>query len=231
MDAIKLITFDAGNTLVYAYPSLGEIYAGVTRECGADIPPERFVEVMLPAYREVTQALGDRVDTSDEADRRMWEEITRKIHANVAGLGGVSFDAWFGKLYDRFGCCEAWKTFDDVEVTLRKLGERGVTLGLISNWDIRLRGIAKGLGLLDHFPIVKISSEVGARKPHPLMFEQAQAEAGVAPREALHVGDLLSEDIAGARKAGWHAALIDRTGEHAATDGYRVIRSLVELLG
>jgi putative hydrolase of the HAD superfamily len=146
-------------------------------------------------------------------------------------LSAIDFDRWFTALYDRFGRCEAWKTFDDVTITIDALRSRGLKLGLISNWDSRLRNILRGLGLLDALEVVKISSEAGARKPDPLMFRQAQAELGIDSSQALHVGDLLSEDIAGARQSGWQAVLIDRTRTlRADGDGYRVIHQLTELI-
>lgn len=219
--SVKLITFDAGNTLVYAYPSLGEIYSTVSREFGAEIAPEKFMRGFGPAY-----APGAR----DEEDRAMWRRITRSIYSAIDELRPVEFDAWFERLYERFGKSDAWRTFDDVAATLPELRRRGVKLGLISNWDSRLRSIVAGLGLAEFLSVIKISSETRARKPDPLMFRQAEAEAGVAPFEALHVGDLVSEDIAGAHTAGWHAVLIDRMGQSRPRDGYRVIRSLTELL-
>lgn len=221
----KLVTFDAGNTLLYAHPSLGEIYAQVTRELGTEIEPGRFAEALGPAYRE--EAAAHRPDGDD---KKMWERITRRLHSGIAGLGGIPFEAWFEGLYERFGRTEVWKTFDDVSETLSALGGRGVTLGLISNWDTRLRGIVDGLGLLESLTIVKISSEAGARKPHPLMFEQAAQEARVDPADALHVGDLFAEDVLGARAAGWNAVLIDRSGLAPAAGGVRVIRRLTEIV-
>ena len=64
-------------------------------------------------------------------------------------------------------------------------------------------------GLLDG----AVSSAVaGARKPDPAIFAPALELAGCGPDEALHVGDTLEEDVAGARAAGIRPLLIDRTG-------------------
>lgn len=75
------------------------------------------------------------------------------------------------------------------------------------------------------------SAEVGRRKPAPEIFEQALAIAGVAADRAMHVGDSLAEDVAGARAAGIEPVLIVRDGEPGAgTGATRVIRTLRELL-
>jgi putative hydrolase of the HAD superfamily len=227
--SVRLVTFDAGNTLVYAYPSLGEIYARVAREFGADVEPDRFVASMLPAYRRVTASLDLRAE-SDDADREMWKTITGLIHSEIAELRGVDFESWFSRLYSVFGSSEVWRAFDDVDATLKALASRGITVGLVSNWDARLRNILRGLGLADRLRIIKISSEVGARKPHPRMFEQAQAEAGIGASEALHVGDRHAEDIVGATSAGWRAALIDRSGENRAQGSYPILHTLTQIV-
>jgi putative hydrolase of the HAD superfamily len=59
---------------------------------------------------------------------------------------------------------------------------------------------------------VVTSAAVGARKPDGPIFARALELAGCEPDEALHVGDSLVEDGAGARAAGIRALLIDRSG-------------------
>jgi putative hydrolase of the HAD superfamily len=227
---IDLITFDAGNTLIRARPSLGEIYAGVTRRFGAEVAPDRFVAALQPAYRNHLRAhVGNG---SDEADRRMWRDITREMFDSMPEVSGaVPFDDWFDGLYRAFGSSEAWDLFDGAEATLCELKFHGFRLGLVSNWDSRLRRIAEELGLLRYMHAVAISSEVGVRKPHPAIFESITRRLEIDPGRSLHVGDALEEDVRGAAAAGWHAVLLDRSGGHSAPpDGaYHVVRTLDEL--
>lgn len=57
------------------------------------------------------------------------------------------------------------------------------------------------------------SGVVGVEKPDPRIYEAAlEAAGGVAPAEALHVGDSLRTDYAPARSLGMHALLLDRFG-------------------
>ena len=58
------------------------------------------------------------------------------------------------------------------------------------------------LGLHRYFSFGCNAAEAGASKPHPAMFERALARAGVAPAEAVHVGDHLIDDVQGANGAG-----------------------------
>lgn len=59
----------------------------------------------------------------------------------------------------------------------------------------------------------------GVEKPDPRIFELAlQKAGGIAPEQALHIGDNLRKDYLPARNMGMHALLLDRfqTKEHRA---------------
>jgi putative hydrolase of the HAD superfamily len=52
------------------------------------------------------------------------------------------------------------------------------------------------------------SALVGVEKPDPAIFRAALDALGVAPGEALYVGDLYDVDVVGARAAGMEAVLL-----------------------
>jgi len=54
------------------------------------------------------------------------------------------------------------------------------------------------MGLAERLDVAVFSSEVGRRKPDPLIFRTALDRLGVEPGNALFVGDSLEADIAGA---------------------------------
>jgi putative hydrolase of the HAD superfamily len=225
----RAVFFDAGHTLLYAHPDLGTVYAETTAALGVRLEPSAFVEAFQPAFRDCAPP---GAEASDEQDRAMWREITRRIYGRLPALAPIAFEAWFEALWRRFGEADAWRLYDDVESALGGLRARGLRLGVVSNWDTRLRGIAEGLGLARLVDFVVISAEAGVRKPDRRIFEAALARAGVAPEEALHVGDLPEEDAEGARRAGIRPVLIERRKrmlEVAAGPGVSVVRGLDEL--
>ena len=171
-------------------------------------------------------------EASDEQDYAMWREITRRIYARIDALHGIRFSDWFEALYRRFGEPDVWRIYDDVEPVLRSLRDEGYRLGVVSNWDTRLRSICTGIGLDRLVDFIVISAEVGARKPDPRIFEAALRQAGVDPSEAVHIGDLAEEDAEGARRAGVRPLLIDRQKRMAASKpppDIPVLKSLGEL--
>jgi putative hydrolase of the HAD superfamily len=229
----KAVFFDAGHTLLYAHPDLGTVYAEATASLGLRLPPERFAEVFVPVFKEATLKYSQTSAASDAQDHAMWRDITRRIYDLLPALRGIDFDSWFEVLYRRFGDPEVWKFYDDVVTVLTDLRGRGLKIGIVSNWDTRLKGISDGLGLTRLVDFLVISAEAGVRKPDPRIFRIALEKAGVRPEEAIHVGDLPEEDAEGARRAGLRPVLIDRR-KRITPDrfpaGVHIVASLEELI-
>ena len=75
-------------------------------------------------------------------------------------------------------------------------------MGVLSNFDSRLRRILRDLGIGEIFEEMILSSEVGAEKPSAFIYEEALRRFGVRAGEALHVGDEPEADWRGAAAAG-----------------------------
>jgi putative hydrolase of the HAD superfamily len=82
-----------------------------------------------------------------------------------------------------------------------ELERLGLRLAVVSNWDVALHGYLEQLGLAGRFGAVVTSTEAGAPKPDPRIFELALERLRVRPERALHVGDS-EADEEGARAAG-----------------------------
>lgn len=114
---------------------------------------------------------------------------------------------------------------------LGAMHQRGLRLGVISNWTGDLEDVLKQTGLHSHFDFVLDSARIGHKKPHGPIFGEALRRAGVAPRQALHVGDSPEHDVEGAIASGLEAVLLDRMGRHDEYNRAPRIRSLEELMG
>ena len=104
----------------------------------------------------------------------------------------------------------------------------GLKVALVSNYDGRLHRVVAELGLRPYFDAVLASSEVGWAKPSPRIYAAALDALGVAPAEALMVGDRQREDVEGATAAGLRALLYDPRG---LAPGPGAIRDLRQVLG
>lgn len=96
----------------------------------------------------------------------------------------------------------------DAVATLSALSERGYRLGVISNTSSRTQ-VFRTLdeyGIADYFECVILSSIEGLRKPHPAIFEAALKAMGSTAPSTAYVGDTLSRDVIGAKRAGYALA-------------------------
>lgn len=93
---------------------------------------------------------------------------------------------------------------------VRELAARGVSLGIVSNTGrtpgVILRRVLERHGVLHYFGAISYSDEVGFRKPEARIFHVTLERAGVAPDEAVHIGDNPDADVVGAQGVGMRAA-------------------------
>ncbi len=109
----------------------------------------------------------------------------------------------------------------EAPVALARLRERGLRLALISN--IMARGhvhrCLAGYGLQQYFDPILASSVFGRRKPSPTIFLEATRLLGLPPASCAYVGDTISRDVAGARRAGYGLAIQIRSFLTDKADG------------
>lgn len=214
---IRAVTFDVGGTLIEPWPSVGHVYAAVAARHGVTgLSPEALTRRFGAAW----QARKDFAYTRAE-----WADLVDHTFAGLCER--PPSESFFDDLYQRFDQPDAWKMCEDVIPTLDALAHRGLKLGVISNWDDRLRPLLGRLGLLSRFETVVISCEVGWRKPAAEIFHRAARALALGPGCLLHVGDSFVADVQGARRAGLRALHL-RRGAGAGKGGG--IRSLDELL-
>ena len=109
-----------------------------------------------------------------------------------------------------FAARNAVAPYGDVVAGLERLGRR-VLVGSISNGNADLRAI----GLAHHFTVSVAAHQIGCAKPDSAIFHDACHRLGVAPGEALYVGDDLLLDVRGAQQAGLRAVWLNRSGSSA----------------
>lgn len=97
--------------------------------------------------------------------------------------------------------------YDDVLAGLEQLRGR-VLVGSISNGNADLGAI----GLSHHFKVQVAAHQLGCMKPDAAIFHAACRELGVAPEDAVYVGNDVLLDVQGAQRAGMRAVWMNRTG-------------------
>jgi putative hydrolase of the HAD superfamily len=212
-----VIFLDALGTLVELQPPAPRLRR-LLAERGFEVDEQRAGEGFAA---EISYYLGNHLDGS--TPERLDDLRDRCAEAMMAALDLPGLDRASAREV-MLGSLE-FLPFDDVEPALSALRDR--KLIVVSNWDCSLADWLEPLGVLEHVDGVVTSAEVGAAKPDVAMFELALALAEVEPGEAVHVGDSVENDVAGARAAGIRAVLVARDG--GRPPGVEAIRSLADL--
>jgi putative hydrolase of the HAD superfamily len=207
--AIRLVTFEAGGTLLHPHPTVGAIYAEVLTRRGFPCDPREVGQAFERAWVSILERPSiERYGRAANGERRYWSELLSLI---VEELGGAEApEGAADELFDRFARPESWRVFPEVPAILEELSQRGLQMAVVSNWDSRLPALLRDLGLRAFFGPILVSALEACEKPDPRIFWMAAERAGVSPEEALHVGDQDREDLEGARGAGFHALKIER---------------------
>ena len=221
---IRVVFFDAAETLFHVNGSVAEIYLRHAVQFGYQPKPDA-IRLITEAFRRAFHDAPPPVFAATESaqikqsERLWWFDVVHNVFYRVGMF--ERFDEFFEHVFDVFADPVSWKLFPDVLPTLRQLRSLGLELGIISNFDSRLFNVLRGLSIADLFDTITISSLAHAAKPSPKIFELAL--------EQHAVGDSVRDDVEGATKAGLRAVLLTRQGKQAPPD-VQTIRALDELV-
>ncbi|ORY99008.1 HAD-like domain-containing protein [Syncephalastrum racemosum] len=213
---IRLITFDAYNTLFKPKGSLSAQYAQEAAKYGVNVTKAAITQHFGEAYKHQLARAPFYGRNLGMSSRSWWEELVYSTFIR-AGVNKSVLDPAFGSLFEalftRFETKEGYTVFPDVRNTLDELQRRGFRMGVISNSDERLLSVVESLELGHYFDFVLPSNVAGYEKPDAEIFEAARhlVDPTVLPEHILHVGDDIEKDYYGAKKAGWHAVLLKRS--------------------
>jgi putative hydrolase of the HAD superfamily len=219
----EAILLDALGTLVELEPPAPALRAELQRRFGvgvSDEEAERAIAAEIAYYRS---HLDDGRDLGRLADLRARCALVLR-EALPPALAGVDPAAMTEALLASL----RFRAFPDAPAALAAARARGRRLVVVSNWDVSLNEVLRRLELAPLLDGIVTSAGAGARKPAPAIFARALELAGARPEEAIHVGDSLEEDVAGARAAGIAPILIRRDGG-AGAPGVRTIETLADL--
>jgi len=207
---LRAVFFDVGNTLLFPNPSVSEVCRQILAEEG-HVHDLKAIDALMPLVDEFYE---DRYQSDDTfwTDESETSQVWIGMYSLLCRELGIEDEAEHIALrvYDEFGRSDRWRAYDDVVPAFHRLRDRGLALGLISNWDKRLTGLMGGMGIAPLLDTIVSSAEVGLHKPDPRIFELACQRLGVRPDECAHVGDHQYADVLGARSVGMLPILIDR---------------------
>ncbi|MCA1840705.1 MAG: HAD family hydrolase [Actinobacteria bacterium] len=205
----KAVTFDCWSTLISdidwdattrqrcdALVSIGE-------QRGWDLDKERAIELIEASWQEHVQTWRKgKVFGSIGAARWVVARLVEDDHVTSQEADEIANELAL-QLEDatsRVGT----KVVEGAVSAVQAVRDSGIATALICDTGFtparHVRGFLGEHGIeLDHY---FFSDEVGVPKPDPRIFMAALDACGCSPEQAIHIGDLRSTDIAGARGVG-----------------------------
>lgn len=168
-------------------------------------PPEQM-EALL------SEGLGRYSLTRDKSDmelkpERIWPEyMLRDLRLDREQLELISEElafAWENSYFDR-------RLRPGADTLLSGLAALGFKLGIVSNTAslYQVFDQLEKYGIRKYFGDVTLSSQVGYRKPHPAIFRVSLLQLGSQPQHSVYVGDTISRDVLGSKRAGFACSVL-----------------------
>lgn len=214
---LRAVFLDVGNTLLYEQPPRPAIYARAARRRGLDVDESAMLALMRRAHRELPVEIDGAYRYSDP----WFSAYIERIFVHHLGLPASDAADVAGELFAAFEDASTFRTFPGTLELLAALRERGLAVGIVSNWSARLPKVLDVMELAPRVDFVVCSAIDRVEKPDPAIFRVALERAEVAAGEALHAGDHLVRDAA-ATEAGLDFVLVDHADVHAGCPYARV---------
>lgn len=200
----QTVIFDVGGTLVGFENDapFAEFLTTVEIPHHFDTPADLRLSMLHTLSQRRHELVGVGLD--DDSINNWWLTIFETLFPQSPSLARRMWHLFKANYFDSL--------FPDTLPILDRLKERGIPLGIVSNYGTNLFDLLPKLKIFHYFDFIIVSAIVGVAKPHPKIFQIAIEEAGVPPNQILYVGDNLEDDIKGANAMGIDAVLINRPG-------------------
>ena len=205
---VRTVLFDFYGTLARAVqwgPTMEEVLAG------KGVRLDSYAEARLNA--NLSDGLVHTAESADRDTYVAWEQARLRGLAEACGTPETDLDEVVADLYaaSKDYVLEA---YEEVPATVAELRSRAIGVAVCSNWDWDLDGALARVGLDGLFDVVVTSAQAGSRKPDRAIYDHTLRRCGVAPSDALFVGDTWEPDVDGPRRAGIASVYLWRPGEH-----------------
>lgn len=210
----QVIFLDAVGTLFGVEDSVGAQYVKVANRFGVHLSPDTLNRAFYKSFKAAVPPAFSGTEAAEiqVKEYTWWLEIAVQTFKEADAFHYFpDFGRFFAHLYDYFATAEPWFVYPDVADALERWQQLGIPLGILSNFDSRIYSVLKSLKLADYFTSVTLSTEVGAAKPNPKIFETALQKHNCPAHAAWHIGDSFEEDYQAAKAVGMRGIWLRRS--------------------
>jgi putative hydrolase of the HAD superfamily len=190
----RAVVFDFYGTLTVSASVSARRDAASRVASALGVPADSFFEHLTSTFTErATGRCGDLAETMAWLAHRCGSAPTDQQLAAACAERRATEKVFAGMLRS------------DSTETLRRLKEHSLRIGVVSDCTHELPECWGGLPIAELVDAVVFSVEAGERKPHPSLYRAVCRQLGVAPAEAVYVGDGGSNELSGATALGFMA--------------------------
>jgi len=225
-----LITFDITGTLLKYRSSPATEYSNVLKSYGIEVRLSTIEHLINKNWRFMTRTHPNFGLNTGLGWENYWRMYAQNVFSKAFEIENVTCSAPLGIIIDdlmmTYSTGETFVLQNGSIDLLEYLNKEQIPLGVISNYDPRIKSILKNLGLSHYFKFILSSYEVKFEKPDVRIFKEAESYVNkrLNRKLFLHVGDSYLLDFKGARNAGWSACLIQTNKniveQHPCVNGY-----------
>lgn len=197
---VAAVTYDCWNTLLVPYDDTAAIEhrIGVLAET-LSIPVEDARAQLTEGWQRHRQAWL-RSESFVSAHIAAWLLARHGRSDDAEALTGLT------RAFEEASLLTGAGATDGAAETLANLRESGIRTAVVCDAGFSPGRVIRELfarnGLAEHIDAWAFSDEVEVCKPQPEVFRHALDQLGVAPGDAVHVGDLWRTDVMGGRGMG-----------------------------
>lgn len=210
----KLITFDITGTLLKYRSSPANEYLKVLNKYGIKVRLSTLEDLINKNWTFMTKTHPNFGLNTGLGWENYWRTYAHNVYSKAFQIdnisGNVALSTIIDDLMSTYSTGETFEVQNGAIELLEYLKKEQVSLGVISNYDPRIKLKIKNLGLSHYFKFILSSYEVRSEKPDIKIFREAElhVKKGLSRESFLHVGDSYFLDFKGAKDAGWAACLV-----------------------
>lgn len=210
----KLITFDITGTLLKYRSSPAKEYLKVLHKYGLKVRLSTLEDLINENWTFMTKTHPNFGLNTGLGWENYWRTYAHNVYSKAFKIDNISSSVALKTIIDElmmtYSTGETFEVQDGAIELLEYLKKEQVLLGVISNYDPRIKIMMRNLGLSHYFNFILSSYEIRFEKPDTKIFREAElyVQKGLSRKLFLHVGDSYFFDYKGAKDAGWSACLV-----------------------
>ncbi|MDQ1339819.1 MAG: hypothetical protein QG567_974 [Campylobacterota bacterium] len=203
---IECVIFDFADTVCELNPSKEKILKDFLNLKNIQID-EKKIKI---AYHFLNlELIYSSVKISNQKDKKeFYDRYNEKLFKFLAvdNILSEEFFDYFNKIEKK------WILKDKALKTFESIKNKEIKIGMISNFDSRLKYEIERLGMDKYLDFAVISQEVGVEKPNKGIYEYSLQKHSLSPTSVLYIGDSYVLDYLPSKEVGMNSLLFDEYG-------------------